>query len=342
MSPSISHDWRRRDFLTRSALAGAAGLLGVMPMPVAAEPPPETTRIRILNVPAACLAPQFVAEGLLRSEGFTELQYVTPKPDQGPYVERAVASGVIDLTMMDIPSLVLSLERGDALIILAGPHVGCFELLSKEKVRSVRDLKGRTVSVAESGGGRHAFVAAMAVQVGLDPTKDLRFVVHQPTEGMRLFAEGKVDAFMGFPPEPQELRAKGIGHVVVSTLTDRPWSQYFCCLITGNREFVGKHPVATKRAIRAILKATSICSAEPERAAKLLIDKGYVQGYESTLQLMRELPFAKWRDYNPEETVRFHALRLHEAGMIKASPQKIIAQGTDWRFLNELKRELKA
>src|SRR5215472_9088197 len=104
MSPSISHDWRRRDFLTRSALAGAAGLLGVMPMPVAAEPPPETTRIRILNVPAACLAPQFVAEGLLRSEGFTELQYVTPKPDQGPYVERAVASGVIDLTMMDIPS----------------------------------------------------------------------------------------------------------------------------------------------------------------------------------------------------------------------------------------------
>jgi NitT/TauT family transport system substrate-binding protein len=39
--------------------------------------------------------------------------------------------------------------------------------------------------------------------------------------------------------------------------------------------------------------------------------------------------------------MRYFALRLHEAGMIKSSPQKIIAQGTDWRFLNELKKELK-
>ena len=42
------------------------------------------------------------------------------------------------------------------------------------------------------------------------------------------------------------------------------------------------------------------------------------------------------------DTMRFYALRMHEAGMIKSSPQKIIADGTDWRFLNELKRELKA
>jgi NitT/TauT family transport system substrate-binding protein len=56
---------------------------------------------------------------------------------------------------------------------------------------------------------------------------------------------------------------------------------------------------------------------------------------------MKEVPYGKWREYNLEDTVRFYALRLHEAGMIKASPQKIIAQGTDWRFLNELKKELK-
>ena len=38
--------------------------------------------------------------------------------------------------------------------------------------------------------------------------------------------------------------------------------------------------------------------------------------------------------------MRFYALRLHEPGMIK-SPQKLIAQGTDWRFFNELKKEMK-
>jgi NitT/TauT family transport system substrate-binding protein len=99
--------------------------------------------------------------------------------------------------------------------------------------------------------------------------------------------------------------------------------------------------VATKRALRAILKAADVCALEPERAAQFLVDKGYIAHYDYARQLMQELPYGKWREYNPEDTMRFYALRLHEAGMIKASPQKLIEQGTEWRFLNELKKELK-
>ena len=44
----------------------------------------------------------------------------------------------------------------------------------------------------------------------------------------------------------------------------------------------------------------------------------------------------------PEDSLRFYALRLQEVGMIKSNPKRLIADGTDWRFLNELKRELKA
>jgi NitT/TauT family transport system substrate-binding protein len=148
---------------------------------------------------------------------------------------------------------------------------------------------------------------------------------------------------IGFPPEPQEIRARKIGHVVVNTTTDRPWSQYFCCMLGANREFVRKHPVATKRAVRAILKANDLCAREPERVGRLYVDQGYVSAsqYEFVVQAIRELPYARWRDYDPEDTVRFHALRLQEAGMIKAGPKRILAQGTDWRFLNELKKELK-
>jgi NitT/TauT family transport system substrate-binding protein len=49
-----------------------------------------------------------------------------------------------------------------------------------------------------------------------------------------------------------------------------------------------------------------------------------------------------WREYDPEDALRFYALRLHQVGMIKSTPERIIAAGTDWRFLDELKRELKA
>ena len=84
-----------------------------------------------------------------------------------------------------------------------------------------------------------------------------------------------------------------------------------------------------------------MCALEPERSAKLLVDKGITTHYDYALQMMKEIPYGKWREYDPEDTVRFYALRLNEAGMIKSSPQKIIAQGTDWRFLRELKKELK-
>ena len=90
-----------------------------------------------------------------------------------------------------------------------------------------------------------------------------------------LFADGKIDAFLGFPPEPQELRARNIGHVIVNSSVDRPWSQYFCCMLAGNRDFIRKHPVATKRVLRAILKATDFCVSEPTGVAQRMVDGGF-------------------------------------------------------------------
>jgi NitT/TauT family transport system substrate-binding protein len=226
-------------------------------------------------------------------------------------------------------------------VVFAGLHAGCYELFGTEQVRTIRDLKGKRVAVTQLRDDRHAFVAAMVQHVGLDPRRDLDWVVHPVEDAMRLLSEGKVDAFMGFPPEPQELRAKHIGHVVVNTAIDRPWSQYFCCMAVANREFTRRHPVATKRALRALFKAADLCAREPDRVAQFLVDRRYTTELAYARQTLREVPYRRWRDYVSEDSVRFYALRLHEGGMVKTSPQKLIAQGTDWRFVNELKRELK-
>jgi NitT/TauT family transport system substrate-binding protein len=106
-------------------------------------------------------------------------------------------------------------------------------------------------------------------------------------------------------------------------------------------EFVRKYPAATKRVLRAILKATDLCVSEPRRVAQLMIDQGYATRSDYVLQMLNELPYAVWRNYDPEDTIRFYGLRMHELGMIKSPPQKLIAEHTDWRILNELKRELK-
>ena len=136
-------------------------------------------------------------------------------------------------------------------------------------------------------------------------------------------------------------RARQIGHVIVNTAVDRPWSQYFCCMLASNRDYVRKYPVATKRVLRAVLKAADLCASEPDRVARQIVTGGFAETYDYALQTVSEIPYEKWRDYDPEDTMRFYALRLHESGLIKSSPNKIIADGTDWRFLNELKRELK-
>ena len=223
-----------------------------------------------------------------------------------------------------------------------GGHVGCYELFATERVHAIRDLKGKTVALLELGSSQHVFLSSMLAYVGLDPNKDVHFETHPSADSIQLLADGKVDAFLGFPPEPQELRARKIGHLVVNSSVDQPWSQYYCCMVAGNKEFVRKNPVATKRALRAILKAADICAAEPGRSAQFLVEKGYAKRQDYALQAVKDIPYSKWREYDPEDTIRFYSLRLREVGMIKSTPQKIIAQGTDWRFLNELRKELKA
>jgi NitT/TauT family transport system substrate-binding protein len=332
----------RREFLSRAALAGAAAAFGLRANSFADEPPPETASIRVFyRSDAACsTAPVLAAEALLHGEGFSNLQYV--KTAAGIGAEKALASGDAHIGIHYATPLVSRIDAGDPITIIAGGHVGCFELFANEKVRAIRDLKGKAVALPAASSTPGALLKIMVSQVGLDPNKDVRWVIEPSAKQVRLLIDGKIDAFLAFAPVAQELRAKKIGHVVLNSALDRPWSQYFCCVIAAHRDFVKRNPIATKRAVRAILKGADLCTLEPERVVRSLVEKGPPTQPEYALQTLRDLPYGKWRDYDPEDTVRFYALRLNEIGMIKSSPQKIIAQGTDWRFLRELKKELKA
>jgi NitT/TauT family transport system substrate-binding protein len=330
----------RRDFLTTLSAASAASVLGARAS-LADEGPPETTTLRIGYDSSICVAPNFIAQDLLRGEGFTDIHYM-------PHSLDAVARGDYAFDFDSVAGLLPFLDAGEPIMVLAGLHSGCYELLAQEPIRTVGELKGKRVGVSQLNVGRHLFLKVVAAYVGLDPDTDINWVASPKVKPAELFEAGKIDAFLGFPPEPQELRARKIGRVILSTATDRPWSQYYCCMCVGNTDYVRDHPIATKRVLRAFLKAAEICATEPATAAQRLVDAGYTPRYDyalqalTELQTLAELPYGRWREFDPEDTIRFYALRFHEVGAIKSSPNKIIADGTDWRFLNELKRELKA
>jgi NitT/TauT family transport system substrate-binding protein len=213
--------WSRREFLGGLTLSGTAGLLGWHPRPAAAEPPPETTRLRIAQTPAICFAPQYVAaDQLLQAEGFVNVHYVK-RPPALPLI----VSGEADLASTDVSFMIVGIDRGQPIVILAGLHMGCYELFGTDQIRSIHDLVGKKVTVPELHAGRHLMLSTMLAYVGIDPHRDITWITQAAPESMRLLAEGQIDAFLGFPPEPQELRARRIGHLLLSMTVDRPWSQ---------------------------------------------------------------------------------------------------------------------
>jgi NitT/TauT family transport system substrate-binding protein len=343
----------RRRFLNQLGVAGIASLGGLGIAGVgggvrsfAAEPPPEITTIRLEKDVVICIAPQ-AAEELLRAEGFTNIRYVDMTEAHLQRAESAKSGPVADMIAHDeadfgrdfAPDLVRGMDAGAAITILAGVHLGCFDVLAKGDIHKLTDLKGRTVGLPVIGADK-TILRIMVSLVGLDPDRDIRWV---STAGspMDLFIQGEVDAVMALPPFLQELRARNIGHVIFSSITDRPWSQYYCCYLATSTEFAHKYPVATKRVLRAILKATDLCVSQPARMAQLLVEHGYTTRFDYALQALSEIRYDVWRNYDHEDSLRFYALRLHEAGLIKSDPQTLIAGHTDWRFLNEVKRELK-
>jgi NitT/TauT family transport system substrate-binding protein len=326
----------RRDFMTALSVAGAAGVLGTRTS-LADEGPPETTTVRVGDYPNICGAPVDIAGDLLRAEGFTDIRYV---PD---LAVDAVARGDIDFDLETAAWVAYQVDAGEPITALAGVHPGCYELFAHEPIQAISDLKGKRVGIAQQlGQSGHLLLTVIAAQVGLDPKTDIEWTASATASPMELFAQGQVDAFLAFPPEGQELRARRIGRMILNLGTEKPWSQYFCCIAFGNQEFVRNHPVATKRFLRAILKAADICATEPERTAQRLVDLEFTERYDYALQTLSELPYASWREFDPEDAMRFYALRLYEVGMVKSSPTQILAEGTDWRFVDELKRELKA
>jgi NitT/TauT family transport system substrate-binding protein len=276
----------RRHFLTGLPLAGAAAFIR-SPRSLAAEGTLETTTVRIGKLEAICLAPQYVSEELLRAEGFAKIDYVEVSSFDIP---QAIGRGEADFSTTLAVDLIQAIDAGLPIVGLAGVHVGCYELFAKPSIHRLTELRGKRVAAKDP-----LLFKLMAAQVGLDPTKDIDWVTSTDpaVNPLELFAQGKVDAFLGFPPDPQELRARQVGNVIVSTAVDRPWSQYFCCMLTGNRDYVRNHPVATKRVMPAILKAADLCATEPERVARRIVDGGFTKRYDYALQTLKDLPYGQ-------------------------------------------------
>ena len=319
---------KRRDFVLSAAATASAGLIwsGQRRGAQAQEAPPETTKVTLDKNPSICVMPEYVVEELLAAEVITHVDYVIT--DTGPLLSEAIASGQIDLAVHFSGPVILALDRGTKVTMLAGVHVGCFELFAKGGINSVADLKGKSVGVSELRSGPHVFLSAMASLVGLDPAKDINWVTSVEPKPIELFLDGKVDAFLGFPPEPQHLRGAGRQSCDRQQRAGPAMVPIFLLHADGQPRI---HPDEAERTPSAW--CARCCGRPISASARRLRSRGRswtearAPNYDDALQTLSDVPYGKWRDYDPEDTIRFYALRLHEAGMIKSSPDSDHRQG---------------
>ena len=342
MNPYKPPTLTRREVIRQFSAVAGAGLLGLGSGPAAAEPPLETRSIRLLHdpgVPVLCYAPQYLAKEFLHLEGFEDVTYVGYGDAISDY--EVLRPGQADITAGLGSDHIFGIDSGAPITILGGLHAGCVEVFGNDQVRSIRDLKGKRIAIFGMGGPEHIFLSTVISYIGLDPTRDVDWVVDKYGSWPELLAENKVDVVSAFPPQNLAIREMNIGHVILNTTIDEPWRNFFCCMVAARQDYVRNNPVATKRAYRAILKANQLCDTDKELAARLLVERGATDRYDYALTTLNEVPYGAWRDYDPVATMRFFSLNLREAGLVKSTPSEIIARGSDFRFLEQIRRELK-
>ena len=273
-----------------AGVAGVGGIagagLGGGARSFAAEPPPEITTIRLEKAPpTTCLAPQFVAEDLLRAEGFTDIRYRALGRGHAHELTHNRWIG----TFVVAPNLIATWTTALPSQWLPVCMLGCFELFAHDDIRSITELRGRAVGWFPGYATPRHLVASWQNSLVLILTRTSTGSDDpRPSEGTFYRSEDR--CLPGPAPEAQELRARKIGHSLVNSATDRPWSQYYCCMLVGRTEFVQKYPIATKRIVRAILKATDLCASEPERVARLMVERGFTPRYDYALQTLQSCP----------------------------------------------------
>jgi NitT/TauT family transport system substrate-binding protein len=308
-------------------------------------PPPETTVVRLGAIPT-CDCALWLFEDMLREEGFTELKIT------GGAVQR----GEADFGSYYANLLVTQVDAGFPLLTVAGEHAGCIELWAAPGISSIRDLRGKTYEVFDrfttlgdrkAAGLFYGFLLSTLAHIGMDPSELNLVDVPADRDVIGDYLDGKADAvFLPVHNGPLMRRnPKRRGSVILDSTADKPWSQNYCCMLTVNRDWAKANPAATKRATRAFLRASDIVAKDRRAAVQVAIDKGV---YKTNAALTPEILFETiamlsydWRELDPEETMRFFALRLRDVKLIKKTPQQVLDEGTDFTYFRQLRKELK-
>src|SRR5256885_3614207 len=263
---------------TGAMIAGGSALAACARVSGAAEkepPPSETSYLRIVR-PPECDPGVWLARDYLHDEGFTHIEFIQTSFTSREWLTKDLA----DVALAHPEFMVVAINFGLPLTILAGLHTACLQLWVDDSITGFSGLRGRRISVraADLSDQFFAFFATILAWIGID-TNQVHFVEARTYDGMDdAFKEGRDEAVLAGGIEgPRLVRDKARGHVLLDTMITKPWSQYECCHLVANRAWAVQNPAASKRVTRAIIKATDRAAQDHPRAAHDAFASGFAK-----------------------------------------------------------------
>lgn len=238
--------------------------------------PSGLTKVRVGYIGLTCEAPLFTAleKGFFREEG---LDVEMVRCEWATYKD-ALALGRYDVTHHLVMYFLKPIEQGMDVKFTGGVHRGCLRVQAAVDgpIRTVRDLKGKTIGVPGMGTPPFMFASRVMAAQGVDPSRDVQWRVYPAGELGLVLEQGLVDAVADSEPVGSLLLESGKVRNVADQAKDAPYKDEYCCAVLVNGPFLKKYPQASAAATRAILKAAKWVDANPGAAARLSVERRFI------------------------------------------------------------------
>src|SRR5882672_4994906 len=273
-------------------------------------------KIRVGYIGLTCEAPIFTAveKGFFKEEG---VDVALVKCDWANYKD-VLALGGFDVTHHLVMYFLKPIEQGLDVKFTGGIHRGCLRVqaATKSNIRSIKDLRGKRIGVPGMGTPPFIFANRVLGANGIDPSKEITWLVFPAGELGLALDKGEVDAVADSEPIGSILVAQGKVRNIADQAADLPYRNEYCCAVLVNGKFLASNPKASAAATRALLKAAKWVEANPAAAAKLSVEGKYLASTvdQNTVAIshLRYVPSVS----GAETAVKLASAEMKTAGML--------------------------
>jgi len=285
---------------------------------------PETpgtgpAKVRVGYIGLTCEAPIFTAveKGFFKEEG---LDVSLVKCEWANYKD-VLALGGFDVTHHLVMYFLKPVEQGLDVKFTGGIHRGCLRVqaATKGNIHAVKDLRGKRIGVPGMGTPPFIFANRVLGANGIDPSKEITWLVFPAGELGLALDKGEVDAVADSEPIGSLLMADGKVRNVADQAQDAPYKDEYCCAVLVNGKFLAKNPKAAAAATRALLKAAKWVETNPAGAARMSVEKKYLASNPElnavAISHLRYVPSVS----GAEAAVKSAAAEMKRSGMIAST-----------------------